>query len=163
MVALNTCWNRARRAKIWTSDSNYKELTKKLKTKTDDKFQALFSLSRVGFVYNIYAPFLVLAHKEKWMSFFVYKMDHKFPISELFGFKLKWEIHTDARKKIEHLILATTRLRWLKLTQLIVEYKSRCEKTNLLTGQYSTPYECLNLSLPIGVYTVHFEQKSTEK
>ena len=29
--------------------------------------------------------------------------------------------------------------------------------------QYFTPYECLNLSLPIGVDHVNFEQKSTEK
>ena len=37
----------------------------KLKTKTVGKFQALYCLSKEYSVYNIHAPFLVLAHTEK--------------------------------------------------------------------------------------------------
>ena len=122
-----------RAKQFWALDPNYEELMEKLKTETVDKFQTLFCLSREYFVYSSYAPFLVLAHKENCMSFLICEMDHKSPISGLFSFRLNWEIHTDARKHIKHLILPTTKFCWLKLAQLIVEYKSRCAKTNLLT------------------------------
>ena len=68
---------RARRPKIWALDPNYEELREKLKTKTVDKFQALYCLYRENFVYNIHALFLVPAHKENCLSFFVCEIDHK--------------------------------------------------------------------------------------
>ena len=49
----------------------------KLKTKTVGKFQVLYFLSIKYCVCNILAPFLVLAHKENCMSFFVCEIDHK--------------------------------------------------------------------------------------
>ena len=83
MAILNIDQIRARRPKIWALDPNYEELVQKLKTKTVGKFQALYCLSKEYFVYNIHAPFLVLAHKEKCMSFFVCEIDHKCPIRGL--------------------------------------------------------------------------------
>ena len=124
----------------------------KLKTKTVHKFQALYCLSRKYFVYNIHAPFFVLTHKENCLSFFVWEIDHKVSISGLFSLRLKWEMHRDARKHFKHYPFSTTKFCRLKLAQLIYEYKGRYEKkTNLLVRQYFTPYECLNLSLSIGV------------
>ena len=154
---------RARGTKIWTLDPNFEELEAKLKTKTVHKFQAWYCLSREHFVYNIHAPFLVQAQKENLMSFLLCKIDHKFPISGFCSLRLKWEIHTDARKHMKHYILLTTHFCWLKLAQLISDYRSRYEKASLLKRQCFTPYECLDLSLLIGVYLVHFEQQSTEK
>ena len=154
MAKLNIAQIRARRPKIWALDPNYEELMEKLKAKTIGKFQALYCLSKEYFVYNINAPFIVLAHKENCMSFFVCEIDHKVSISGLYSLRLKWEMHTDARKHFMHFIFPTTKFCWLKLAQLIYECKGRYEKTNLLVRQYFTPYECLNLSLPIGVYHV---------
>ena len=72
-------------------------------------------------------------------------------------------MHTDARTHFKHYLFSTTKFCWLKLAQLIYDYKGTYEKTNLLLKQYFTSYECLNLSLPIGVYHVYFDQKTTEK
>ena len=63
MAILNIGQIRARRQKISALDPNYGELMEKLKTKTIGKFQALYCLPKQYFVYNIHAPFLVLAHK----------------------------------------------------------------------------------------------------
>ena len=89
MANLNIGQIRTRRPKIRTLDSDCKELKEKFETKTVDKFQALYCLSREYFVYNIHAPFLVQAHKENCMSFFVCEIDHKVSISGLYILRFK--------------------------------------------------------------------------
>ena len=68
-----------------TLHPNYEKLTIIHKTKTVYNCQALCRFSRKCFDFNIHVPFLVLlAHKDNSITFLVYKIAHKLPIS---GFK----------------------------------------------------------------------------
>ena len=68
--------NSGKKTKILPLDPNYIELKEKLKTKTVDKFQALYCLSRECFVFMIHTPFLVLEHTENCMYFLVCEIGH---------------------------------------------------------------------------------------